>query len=108
MSKEGLSEKEELASDEEQEEKQPLIKKPGALTVPHLPTGFSPYRNGKRRARSVSSVGMTEFTLENMKDSYNTWINFGSAPKELWLILFAKLSESWCFVTEDFTFMLYF
>lgn len=76
--------------------------------MPHISTGFSPYRQGKKRARSVSEFGMTEFTFENLHESFSTWINFKKSPKELWIVLIAKFFESWCFVTEDFTFMIYF
>lgn len=45
MAKAGLSQDEMECLDEDQkEEKRPMIKKGGALTVPHLSTAFSPNR----------------------------------------------------------------
>jgi len=56
----------------------------------------------------LSSLTSDDINFDTISKSYTTWANFKSSPFELWIILISKFFESWCFVTEDFTFMIFF
>ena len=57
-----------------------------------------------------SSVGeSSDFeanTKTSISDAFGTWKLFRQSPWDLWLILIAKLIESFAFISEDLVFMM--
>ena len=56
-----------------------------------------------------SSEDDSEFeinTITSISEAYGTWRLFRQSPWDLWLILIAKLVESFTFISEDLVFMM--
>lgn len=62
----------------------------------------------KMKDKQNESFEESDHEATHIKDVNTTWNNLYSAPKELWIILICKLFESFSFISEDFTFMLFF
>lgn len=45
---------------------------------------------------------------DKLSEAYSSWKTFKRSPRELWIILICKLFESFCFISEDFVFILFF
>jgi hypothetical protein len=46
--------------------------------------------------------------IDNLAQTLNVWKNFKNSPSSLWIILACKFIESFSFITEDLTFMLFY
>jgi hypothetical protein len=72
------------------------------LSVPAVPMIISP------NADNSSSNGSISDSLDNFEEAFSAWRTFKKSPKELWIILMCKLFESFSFISEDFSFMIFF
>lgn len=55
-----------------------------------------------------SSSKESNEVLDNLTETLTVWKSLKNSPNELWIILICKFFESFSFLSEDFTFMLFF